>query len=136
MSALSAHTSPHHQTARCTKHCECLCSNSVIFIINLLLTYIMYCCSAAVWHHIGAQSACSINVHFKCTIQLKALSCTNETLLFYRLKAAQGSKTMTSLLALNCQRRILLTGTPVQNNLDEFFGRHLEHVICCRNHAM
>ena len=30
---------------------------------------------------------------------------------------------MTSLLALNCQRRILLTGTPVQNNLDEFFGR-------------
>ncbi len=40
-----------------------------------------------------------------------------------RLKAAQGSKTITSLLALNCQRRILLTGTPVQNNLDEFFGK-------------
>ena len=40
-----------------------------------------------------------------------------------RLKAAQGSKTMTSLLALGCQRRILLTGTPVQNNLDEFFGK-------------
>ena len=39
-----------------------------------------------------------------------------------RLKAAQGSKTMNSLLALGCQRRILLTGTPVQNNLDEFFG--------------
>ncbi|KAL3144372.1 hypothetical protein ABBQ32_004125 [Trebouxia sp. C0010 RCD-2024] len=40
----------------------------------------------------------------------------------HRLKAAQGSKTMTSLLALGCQRRILLTGTPVQNNLDEFFA--------------
>ena len=40
-----------------------------------------------------------------------------------RLKAAQGSKTITSLLALKCQRRILLTGTPVQNNLDEFFGK-------------
>lgn len=40
-----------------------------------------------------------------------------------RLKAAQGSKTITSLLALNCQRRIMLTGTPVQNNLDEFFGK-------------
>lgn len=40
-----------------------------------------------------------------------------------RLKAAQGSKTITSLLAINCPRRILLTGTPVQNNLDEFFGR-------------
>ncbi|KAL0049394.1 hypothetical protein WJX82_001168 [Trebouxia sp. C0006] len=40
----------------------------------------------------------------------------------HRLKAAQGSKTITSLLALNCQRRILLTGTPVQNNLDEFFA--------------
>ncbi len=50
--------------------------------------------------------------------------CTISHLLCFagRLKAAQGSKTITSLLALNCQRRILLTGTPVQNNLDEFFG--------------
>jgi DNA repair and recombination protein RAD54B len=40
----------------------------------------------------------------------------------HRLKAAGGSKTMESLLALDCPRRILLTGTPLQNNLDEFWG--------------
>lgn len=48
-----------------------------------------------------------------------------------RLKAAQGSKTMTSLLALGCQRRILLTGTPVQNNLDEFFGKSTRVLRLC-----
>ena len=41
----------------------------------------------------------------------------------HRLKAAAGSKTMDSLLALNCKRRIILTGTPLQNNLDEFWGK-------------
>ena len=41
----------------------------------------------------------------------------------HRLKAAGGGKTVASLLALNCPRRILLTGTPLQNNLDEYYGR-------------
>ena len=50
---------------------------------------------------------------------------------------------MTALLALGCQRRILLTGTPVQNNLDEFFGEwlHAKHqsmtgIQCMSNHSM
>lgn len=37
----------------------------------------------------------------------------------HRLKALNGSNTMTALLSLNCPRRIILTGTPVQNNLEE-----------------
>ncbi|KAK9809182.1 hypothetical protein WJX72_010957 [[Myrmecia] bisecta] len=40
----------------------------------------------------------------------------------HRLKAAAGNKTIDALLALQCSRRILLTGTPVQNNLDEFYA--------------
>lgn len=40
----------------------------------------------------------------------------------HRLKAKGGNKTIDSLLALNCPKRIVLTGTPVQNNLDEFYG--------------
>ena len=40
----------------------------------------------------------------------------------HRLKSASGNKTINSLLALQCPRRILLTGTPVQNNLQEFFA--------------
>lgn len=39
----------------------------------------------------------------------------------HRLKNAAGSKTLGALLALDAQRRILLTGTPIQNNLTEFF---------------
>jgi len=37
----------------------------------------------------------------------------------HRLKSAGGNKTIDSLLALRASRRILLTGTPLQNNLDE-----------------
>lgn len=40
----------------------------------------------------------------------------------HRLKAKGGNKTIDALLALNCHRRVVLTGTPVQNNLDEFYG--------------
>jgi len=40
----------------------------------------------------------------------------------HRLKAAAGNKTINALLALRCPRRILVTGTPLQNNLEEFFG--------------
>lgn len=39
----------------------------------------------------------------------------------HRLKAAGGNKTITALLALRCPRRILVTGTPLQNNLEEFY---------------
>ncbi len=35
----------------------------------------------------------------------------------YRLKSAQGNKTISALTSLNCPRRVLLTGTPIQNNL-------------------
>ena len=43
----------------------------------------------------------------------------------HRLKAAGGNKTINALLALRCPRRILVTGTPLQNNLEEFYGaRH------------
>lgn len=34
-----------------------------------------------------------------------------------RLKSVGGNKTIDSLLELDCPRRVLLTGTPVQNNL-------------------
>lgn len=45
----------------------------------------------------------------------------------HRLKASGGSKTIDALLSLQCSRRILLTGTPVQNNLEEFHGVLLLH---------
>lgn len=32
------------------------------------------------------------------------------------------SKTISALSSLGCQRRVLLSGTPVQNDLDEFFA--------------
>lgn len=35
--------------------------------------------------------------------------------LLRRLKSAQGNKTISALTSLNCQRRVLLTGTPIQN---------------------
>ena len=37
--------------------------------------------------------------------------------LWCRLKSAQGNKTISALTSLNCPRRIILTGTPIQNNL-------------------
>ncbi|KAF5842147.1 P-loop containing nucleoside triphosphate hydrolase protein [Dunaliella salina] len=40
----------------------------------------------------------------------------------HRLKSVGGNKTIDALLELNCPRRVLLTGTPVQNNLQEFFA--------------
>lgn len=46
----------------------------------------------------------------------------------HRLKAKGGNKTIDSLLALNCPRRVVLTGTPVQNNLDEFYGEAQDHL--------
>ena len=39
----------------------------------------------------------------------------------HRLKSAGGSKTMDALLSIGCERRVVLTGTPVQNNLEELF---------------
>ena len=40
----------------------------------------------------------------------------------HRLKSAGGSKTLAALRSLAAKRRVLLTGTPVQNNLEEFFA--------------
>ncbi|KAH7423244.1 hypothetical protein KP509_12G046200 [Ceratopteris richardii] len=40
----------------------------------------------------------------------------------HRLKNSAGNKTINALLALNCPRRVLLTGTPVQNDLNEFYA--------------
>ena len=40
----------------------------------------------------------------------------------HRLKAAAGNKTISALLSLRCARRVLVTGTPLQNNLEEFYG--------------
>jgi len=40
----------------------------------------------------------------------------------HRLKASGGSKTIDALASLGCRRRLLLTGTPIQNNLQEFYA--------------
>lgn len=40
----------------------------------------------------------------------------------HRLKSAGGNKTVASLRKLPCRRRVILTGTPVQNDLEEFFA--------------
>lgn len=59
----------------------------------------------------------------------------------HRLKSKGGNKTIDALLALNCPRRVVLTGTPVQNNLGEVGDRqasqpasqigHCMHSSCC-----
>lgn len=40
----------------------------------------------------------------------------------HRLKNTSGSLTLSSLQSLNCKARLLITGTPVQNNLAEFYN--------------
>lgn len=40
----------------------------------------------------------------------------------HRLKSSQGNKTIEALKKLPCRRRVILTGTPVQNDLEEFFA--------------
>lgn len=40
----------------------------------------------------------------------------------HRLKNTSGSLTLSSLESLNCKARLLLTGTPIQNNLSEFYN--------------
>ncbi|KAL4538177.1 hypothetical protein Ndes2526B_g05342 [Nannochloris sp. 'desiccata'] len=46
----------------------------------------------------------------------------------HRLKSAQGNKTISALLALQCPRRVILSGTPFQNDLSEFFS--LADFVC------
>ena len=52
----------------------------------------------------------------------------------HRLKASGGSKTITALASIPTKRRILLTGTPIQNNLvREREGEVLDvNGTCCR----
>ncbi|GJP82017.1 hypothetical protein CLOP_g12137 [Closterium sp. NIES-67] len=40
----------------------------------------------------------------------------------HRLKICAGNKTITALQQLGCPRKVLLTGTPIQNDLNEFFA--------------
>lgn len=40
----------------------------------------------------------------------------------HRLKSSGGNKTIDALNKMPCQRRVILTGTPLQNDLDEFFA--------------
>lgn len=40
----------------------------------------------------------------------------------HRLKSSHGNKTIEALKALPCRARVILTGTPVQNDLEEFYA--------------
>jgi SNF2 family DNA or RNA helicase len=46
----------------------------------------------------------------------------------HRLKSSGGNKTIDALEALPAKRRLLLTGTPVQNNLEEFYA--MANFVC------
>ena len=47
----------------------------------------------------------------------------------HRLKSAQGNKTISALLALNCPRRVILSGTPFQNDLSEVSEFNLLYIF-------
>ena len=40
----------------------------------------------------------------------------------HRLKNTSGSLTLSALESLNCRARLVITGTPIQNNLSEFYN--------------
>lgn len=40
----------------------------------------------------------------------------------HRLKNTSGSLTLSALETLDCKARLLITGTPIQNNLSEFYN--------------
>jgi len=40
----------------------------------------------------------------------------------HRLKNTSGSATLSALNSFNCKARLLITGTPIQNDLFEFFN--------------
>ncbi len=40
----------------------------------------------------------------------------------HRLKNTAGTKVLTALNSLNCNTRLLISGTPIQNNLSEFYN--------------
>ena len=47
--------------------------------------------------------------------QMAAVAAPHASIACCRLKSAQGNKTISALTSLNCQRRVILTGTPIQN---------------------
>ena len=49
---------------------------------------------------------------------MRVRQCIKVTLLPRRLKSSAGNKTIESLNSLKCARRIVITGTPLQNNLE------------------
>lgn len=40
----------------------------------------------------------------------------------HRLKNTAGTKILSALTSLKCRARLLLSGTPIQNNLSEFYN--------------
>jgi DNA repair and recombination protein RAD54B len=60
------------------------------------------------------------------TKQLQGMKNTAKTILIcdegHRLKNSNGNATIKSLLSLQCTMKVILSGTPVQNNLMEFYS--------------